>query len=31
VHGFLSMVRLAPGAARAFDRIVNAIRAKVAV
>jgi acetyl esterase len=30
VHGFLSMVRLAPGAAQAFDRIVTAIRAKVA-
>jgi acetyl esterase len=30
VHGFLSLVRLAPGAAQAFDRIVTAIRAKVA-
>jgi len=30
VHGFLSMVHLAPGAAQAFDHIVNAIRAKIA-
>lgn len=30
IHGFLSMVHIAPGAALVFDRIVNAIRMKVA-
>lgn len=31
VHGFLSMVHVASGAARAFDRIVDEIRIKVAL